>query len=357
MAVDPTKDEEDGSEYIPDGRVLTLDGTHSQTLDVNASEEDDLRADDYQDDRVDDDEKGDKLRSADDGGGSVTDLVTRGLACIGGPHVSPAASCKILLHKDGRPRRAHEQEPNPVAGCPGGYGSVDVFSQRTVAWELRPDAHASATQGVVKLDRVTANRSPGAPGKDEVLWELMYFFNNMDNPTGAPRKETGDPRFTRQHLVVTFMDLILFAHGMAAPRARLPLRGYEALAPSLTVPCPAQFFQGIAEQGYVWQNMPYGIDFTGDIGVYGRSGTFRSWGKAQRGAWFAVLCHDDPDQRLGLVCMHTGEYQSQQNLPMLADGNTRGAMASLHDPTRARRASGADARISSVLPVCLREPG
>ncbi|KAF8574474.1 hypothetical protein K439DRAFT_1624289 [Ramaria rubella] len=224
------------------------------------------------------------------------------------------------------------------------YGSVDMFSRHTVAWESvsaeegdldhppgtsRPDAHASATQGMVKPDRATANHAPGAPGKDEVLWELVYFFDNMDNPAGTPRKETGDPCFTRQHLVATFMDLI----------SHLPSRGYEALAPSLTVPHPAQFFQGIAEQGYVWQTVPYGIDFTGDIGVYGRSGTFWSWGKAQRGAWFAALCHDDPDRRLGLVCVR------------MADGNTRGATASLHDPTPARRASGADARISSVLPL------
>ncbi|KAF8577008.1 hypothetical protein K439DRAFT_1622426 [Ramaria rubella] len=202
------------------------------------------------------------------------------------------------------------------------YGSVDVFSRCTVAWELvsteegnldhppgtsRPDVHASATQGVVKLDRATANRAPGALGKDEALWELVYFFNNMDNPAGAPCKETGDPRFTRQHLVATFMDLILFVCGLAAPRAQIPSRAYEVLPPSLTVPRPTQFFQGIAEQGYVWQNVPYGTDFTGDIGVYGRSGTFRSWGKAQRGAWFAALCHDDPDQRLGLVCVRAGE--------------------------------------------------
>ncbi|KAF8574379.1 hypothetical protein K439DRAFT_1624359 [Ramaria rubella] len=103
------------------------------------------------------------------------------------------------------------------------YGSVDVFSRRTVAWEpvsaeegdlnhspgtSRPDTCASATQGVVKPDRATANRAPGALGKDEVLWELVYFFDNMDNPAGTPRKETGDPHFTRQHLVATFMDLI-----------------------------------------------------------------------------------------------------------------------------------------------------
>ncbi|KAF8579099.1 hypothetical protein K439DRAFT_1620791 [Ramaria rubella] len=202
------------------------------------------------------------------------------------------------------------------------YGSVDVFSRHTVAWEpvsaeegdldhppgtSRPDVHTSATQGVVKPDRAMANRAPGAPGKDEALWELVYFFDNMDNPTGAPHKETGDPHFTRQHLVVTFMDLILFARGLVAPRARVPSRAYEALAPSLTVPHPAQLFQGIAEQGYVWQNVPYGIDFTGDIGVYGRSGTLRSWGKAHQGAWFAALCHDDPDRRLGLVCVHAGE--------------------------------------------------
>ncbi|KAF8578692.1 hypothetical protein K439DRAFT_1621153 [Ramaria rubella] len=201
-------------------------------------------------------------------------------------------------------------------------GSVDVFSRRTVAWEpvsaeegdldhpprtSRPDARASATQGVVKPDRETANRAPRAPGKDEALWELVYFFDNMDNPAGTPRKETGDPHFTRQHLVATFMDLILFARGLATPQAHVPLRAYEALAPSLTVPRPAQFFQDIAEQGYVWQNVPYGIDFTGDIGVYGRSGMFQSWGKAQRGAWFAALCHDDPDRRLGLVCVRTGE--------------------------------------------------
>ncbi|KAF8583993.1 hypothetical protein K439DRAFT_1617077 [Ramaria rubella] len=217
------------------------------------------------------------------------------------------------------------------------YGSVDVFSRCTVIWEpvsaeegdldhpprtSRPDARASATQGMVKPDRVTVNRAPRAPGKDEVLWELVYFFNNMDNPAGAPRKETGDPRFTRQHLVATFMDLILFMRGLAAPRAHVPLRAYEALASSLMVPCPVQFFQGIAEQG--------------DIGVYGRSGTFRSWGKAQRGVWFAALCHDDPDRRLGLVCVH---------------------VASLHDLTRTCRASGANARISGVLLVCLRDPG
>ncbi|KAF8584448.1 hypothetical protein K439DRAFT_1616743 [Ramaria rubella] len=213
-----------------------------------------------------------------------------------------------------------EQEPNPVGGCPGGYGSVDMFSWRTVAWEpvsaeegdldhppgtSRPDARASATQGVVKPDRATANRAPGAPGKDEALWELVYFFDNMDNPAGAPCKETGEPSFTRQHLVAMFMDLILFACGLAAPRARLPSRACEALSPSLMVPRPTQFFQGIAEQGYMWQNVPYGIDFTGDISMYGRSGTFWSWGKDQRGAWFAALCHDDPDRRLGLVCVCT----------------------------------------------------
>ncbi|KAF8586491.1 hypothetical protein K439DRAFT_1615035 [Ramaria rubella] len=207
------------------------------------------------------------------------------------------------------------------------YGSVDVFSRRTVAWEpvsteegdlnhpprtLRPDARTSATQGVVKPDRATANCAPRAPGKDEALWELVYFFDNMDNPAGAPGKETGDPCFTQQHLVATLMDLILFACRMVAPRAHLPSRGYEALALSLTVPRPPQFFQGIAEQGYVWQNVPYGIDFTGDIGVYGRSGTFRSWGKAQRGAWFAALCHDNLDQRLGLVCVCAGHLAPMQ---------------------------------------------
>ncbi|KAF8573150.1 hypothetical protein K439DRAFT_1625269 [Ramaria rubella] len=218
-------------------------------------------------------------------------------------HLPPRAKFRFTRMGD---QGGCEQELNPVGGCPGGYGSVDVFSQCTVAWEpvsaeesdlnhppgtSRPDVRASATQGVVKPDRATANHAPGAPGKDEALWELVYFFDNMDNPTGAPRKETGDPHFTHQHLVATFMDLILFAHGLAAPRAHVPSRAYEALAPSLTVPRPTQFFQGITEQGYVWQNMPYGIDFTGDIGVYGRSGTFRSLGKAQ----------------LGLVCVHAGE--------------------------------------------------
>ncbi|KAF8586009.1 hypothetical protein K439DRAFT_1615439 [Ramaria rubella] len=311
MAVDPTRDEEEGSEYVPDGHISTSDGMHLQTLDVNASEEDDLRVDDHQDDRVDDNEEGDELRSPDDGEGSVMDLATRGLACD--PDVplplnrlvSPAASRKFCFTRMGD-QGGREQEPNPIAGCPGGYGSVDVFSWCTVAWEpvsaeegdldhppgtSRPDARASATQGVVKPDRVTANRAPGAPGKDEALWELVYFFDNMDNPAGSPRKETGDPRFTQQHLVATFMDPILFARGMVAPQACLPSRGYEVLAPSLTVPHPTQFFQGIAEQGYVWQNVPYGINFTGDIGVYGRSGMFQSWGKAQ----------------LGLVCVHAGE--------------------------------------------------
>ncbi|KAF8581551.1 hypothetical protein K439DRAFT_1618921 [Ramaria rubella] len=239
------------------------------------------------------------------------------------------------------------------------YGSVDVFSRHTIAWEpvsaeegnldhppgtSRPDTCASATQGVVKPDRATANRAPGAPGKDEALWELMYFFDNMDNPAGAPRKETGDPRFTRQHLVATFMDLILFARGLVAPRAHVPSRAYEVLAPSLTVPLPAQFFQGIAEQGYVWQNVPYGIDFTGDIGVYGRSGMFRSWGKAHDGRGLRH-CVTMTRTEGSVLCA------CAQNLPMSADGNTRGAMASLHDLTRVRRASGADARISGVLPL------
>ncbi|KAF8575772.1 hypothetical protein K439DRAFT_1623343 [Ramaria rubella] len=213
------------------------------------------------------------------------------------------------------------------------YGSVDVFSQCTIAWEpvsaeegdldhppgtSRPDARASATQGVVKPDRATANRAPGAPGKDEALWELVYFFDILENLAGAPRKETGDPRFTQQHLVATFMDLILFARGLVAPRARIPLRAYEALAPSLTVPRPVQFFQGIAEQGYMRQNVPYGIDFTRDIGVYGRLGTSQSWGKAQQGAWFVALCHDDPDQRLGLVCVHAGHLGPMQEFPVFS---------------------------------------
>ncbi|KAF8576630.1 hypothetical protein K439DRAFT_1622706 [Ramaria rubella] len=81
MAVDPTRDKEEGSEYVPDGRVSMSDGTHSQTLDANASEEDDLRADDHQDDRVVHDEEGDELRSADNGRGGVMDLTMRGLAC------------------------------------------------------------------------------------------------------------------------------------------------------------------------------------------------------------------------------------------------------------------------------------
>ncbi|KAF8577495.1 hypothetical protein K439DRAFT_1622041 [Ramaria rubella] len=110
----------------------------------------------------------------------------------------------------------------------------------------------------------------------------------------------------------------VFARGLAAPQAHLPLRAYEALAPSLTVPRPVQFFQGIAEQGYVWQNVPYGIDFTGDIGVYRRLGTFRSWGKAQRGAWFAALCHDDPDRRLGLVCVRAGHLAPMQEFPVFS---------------------------------------
>ncbi|KAF8587483.1 hypothetical protein K439DRAFT_1614276 [Ramaria rubella] len=91
------------------------------------------------------------------------------------------------------------------------YGSVDVFSQHTIAWEpvsaeegdidhppgtSRPDVRSSATQGMVKPDRVMANHAPRAPGKDEALWELMYFFDNMDTPAGAPCKETGDPCFT-----------------------------------------------------------------------------------------------------------------------------------------------------------------
>ncbi|KAF8585744.1 hypothetical protein K439DRAFT_1615748 [Ramaria rubella] len=307
MVVDSTRDEEEGSKYVPDGRVSMSDGMHSQTLDANASEEDDLRADNHQDDCVDDDEEGDELRSADNGEGGVTDLVMHGLACnpdvplpldglvspfpLEGHTYVPgtmddliSVTCRLAQNftsqgwatKEGVSKSQISLED--VLGVM--YGSVDVFSQHTVAWEL-PDARASATQGVVKPDRVTANRAPGALGKDEALWELVYFFDNMDNPAGAPCKETGDPRFTRQHLVATFMDLILFARGLAAPRAHLPSRAYEALAPSLTVPHPMQFFQGIAEQGYMWQNMPYGINFTGDIGVYGRSGTFRSCGKAQ----------------------------------------------------------------------------
>ncbi|KAF8572809.1 hypothetical protein K439DRAFT_1625516 [Ramaria rubella] len=81
MVVDPMRDEEEGSKYVSDGRISTSDGTRSQTLDANASEEDNLRADNHQDDRVDDNEEGDKLRSADDGEGGVTDLAMRGLAC------------------------------------------------------------------------------------------------------------------------------------------------------------------------------------------------------------------------------------------------------------------------------------
>ncbi|KAF8576629.1 hypothetical protein K439DRAFT_1622705 [Ramaria rubella] len=303
MAVDPTRDEEEGSEYLPDGHVSTSDGMHSQTLDANASEEDDLWADDHQDDRMVDDEEGDELRCPLplDGlvslfpleghtyvPGTMDDLIrvtcclAQNFASQGWATKEGASKSQILLED--------------VLGVM--YGSVDVFSRHTVAWEpvsveegdldhppgtSRPDTRASATQGVVKPDRATANRAPRAPGKDEALWELVYFFDNMDNPAGAPCKETGDPRFTRQHLVATFMDLILFVRGLAAPRAHIPSRAYEALALSLTVPRPVQLFQGIAEQGYVWQNVPYGIDFTGDIGVYGRSGTFRSWGKAHDG--------------------------------------------------------------------------
>ncbi|KAF8573579.1 hypothetical protein K439DRAFT_1624979 [Ramaria rubella] len=81
MAVDPTRDEEEGSKYVPDGCVLMSDGMHSQRLDANASEEDNLQADNHQDNRVDDDEVSDELRSTDDGEGSVTDLATCGLAC------------------------------------------------------------------------------------------------------------------------------------------------------------------------------------------------------------------------------------------------------------------------------------
>ncbi|KAF8575705.1 hypothetical protein K439DRAFT_1623395 [Ramaria rubella] len=317
MAVDPMRDEEEGRKYIPDGHISMSDGMCSQTLDANASEEDDLQADNHQDDRVDDDEEGDELRSADDGEGGVMDLAMCRLACdpdvslpLNGL-VSPfpleghtyvpgtmdyliSVTCYLAQNfasQGWATKEGASKSQIPLQDVLGVmYGSVDVFSWRTVAWEpvsveegdlnhlpgtSRPDMRASATQGVVKPDRAMANHAPRAPGKDEVLWELVYFFDNMDNPAGTPCKETGDPHFTRQHLVVMFMDLILFAHGMAAPRACLPLRGYEALAPSLTVPRPMQFFQGIAEQG--------------DIGVYGRSGMFQSWGKAQRGAWFAVL--------------------------------------------------------------------
>ncbi|KAF8582138.1 hypothetical protein K439DRAFT_1618521 [Ramaria rubella] len=333
MAVDPMRDEEEGSEYVPDGCVSTSDGMHLQTLDANASEEDDLWADDHQDDCVDDDEEGDELRLADDGEGSVTDLATCGLACdpdvplpldglvslfpLEGHTYIPgtmddliSVTCRLMQNfasQGWATKEGVSKSQIPLQDVLGVmYGSVDMFSRHPPGTS-RPDARALATQGVVKPDRVTANCAPRAPGKDEALWELVYFFDNMDNPAGAPRKETGDPRFTRQHLVATFMDLILFTRGMVAPQARLPSRGYEVLSPSLMVPRPAQFFQGIAEQGYMWQNVPYGIDFTGDISMYGRSGTFQSWGKAQRGAWFAARCHDDPDRRLDLVCVHAGD--------------------------------------------------
>ncbi|KAF8579337.1 hypothetical protein K439DRAFT_1620641 [Ramaria rubella] len=321
---------------------------HLQMLDANASEEDNLQADDHQDDRIDDNEEGDELRSADDGEGGVTDLATCRLACNADVPlpldrlVSPfpleghtyvpgtmddliSVTCHLAQNfasQGWATKEGVSKSQIPLEDVLGVmYGSVDVFSQHTVTWEpvsaeegdldhppgtSRPDVHASATQGVVKLDRVKANHAPGALGKDEALWELVYFFDNMDNPAGTPHKETGDPCFMRQHLVAMFMDLILFMRGLAAPQAHLPSRAYEALAPSLMVPRPAQFFQGIAEQGYMWQNVPYGIDFTRDICVYGRSGTFRSWGKAQRGVWFVALCYDDPDRRLGLVCVCVG---------------------------------------------------
>ncbi|KAF8586833.1 hypothetical protein K439DRAFT_1614801 [Ramaria rubella] len=250
MAVDPTRDEEEGSEYVPDGCISTSDGTHSQTLDVNASEEDDLWADDHQDDHVDDDEEGDELRSADDGEGGVTDLVMHGLTCnpdvplpLNGL-VSPfpleghtyvpgtmddliSVTCRLaqnFVSQGWATKEGASKSQIPLEDVLGVmYGSVDVFSRRTIAWEpvsaeegdldhppgtSRPDVHTSATQGVVKPDSVMANRAPGALGKDEALWELVYFFDNMDNPTGTPRKETGDPCFTRQHLVAMFMDLI-----------------------------------------------------------------------------------------------------------------------------------------------------
>ncbi|KAF8578434.1 hypothetical protein K439DRAFT_1621354 [Ramaria rubella] len=191
---------------------------------------------------------------------------------------------------------------------------VDMFSWRTVAWEpvsaeegnldhppgtLRPDVHTSATQGVVKPDRAMANRAPGALGKDEALWELMYFFDNMDNPAGAPHKETGDPRFTVDGLSWWLLTDVMPLHSVC-------VRFGGSLSPP-----PIEGLRGarpiINEQGYMWQNVPYGIDFTGDIGVYGRLGMFWSWGKAQRGAWFAALCHNDPDRRLSLVCVCAGE--------------------------------------------------
>ncbi|KAF8590109.1 hypothetical protein K439DRAFT_1612122 [Ramaria rubella] len=319
MVVDPTRDKEEGSEYVPDGRVSTSDGTCSQTLDVNASEEDDLWADNHQDDRVDDDEEGDELRSADNGEGSVTDLVTCGLACDADVPlpldglVSPfpleghtyvpgtmddliSVTCCLAQNfasQGWATKEGTSKSQIPLQDVLGAmYGSVDVFSRHTVAWELvsveegdldhppgtsRPDTRASTTQGVVKLDRATANHAPRAPGNDEAL---------------CPSQRNWGPPL---HATAPGCDV----HG--------PDLGYEVLALSLTVPHPAQFFQGIAEQGYMWQNVPYGIEFTGNIGVYGRLGTFRSWGKAQRGAWFGALCHDNPDRRLGLVCVHAGE--------------------------------------------------
>ncbi|KAF8582881.1 hypothetical protein K439DRAFT_1617922 [Ramaria rubella] len=114
----------------------------------------------------DDDEEGDELRSADDGEGGVTDLATRRLTCNADVPLPSTDWCHLLPCTKFRFTRmgdqgGHEQEPNPVGGCPGGYGSVDMFSRVTVAWEpvsaeegdldhppgtSRPDACASATQ-------------------------------------------------------------------------------------------------------------------------------------------------------------------------------------------------------------------
>ncbi|KAF8577492.1 hypothetical protein K439DRAFT_1622087 [Ramaria rubella] len=324
MAVDPTRNEE-GSKYILDGHVSMLDGMRSQTLDANASEEDDLQADDHQDDCVDDNEEGNELRSADNGEGGVTDLATHGLTCdpdvplpLNGL-VSPfpleghtyvpgtmddliSVTCHLAQNFASQgwvTKEGTSKSQIPLQDVLGVmYGSVDVFSRHTITWEpvsveegdldhppgtSRPDACASATEGVVKPDRATANHAPGPQGR-----------MRRCGSSCTPCTETGDPHFTRQHLVAMFMDLI----------SCLPLRSYEVLSPSLMVPRPAQFFQGIAEQG--------------DISMYGRSGTFWSWGKAQRGAWFAALCHNDRDQRLGLRCMRVGHPAPTQEFPVFS---------------------------------------
>ncbi|KAF8575287.1 hypothetical protein K439DRAFT_1623705 [Ramaria rubella] len=214
------------------------------------------------------------------------------------------------------------------------YGSVDVFSWRTVTWEpvsveegdldhppgtLRPDACASATQGMVKPDRATANRAPRALGKDEALRPSQ---RNRGPPlhVTAPGCDVHGPDFVCTR----------FGGSPSPP----PIEGLQGAHPIINGAPPRAILPGHCRARVhvakcaLWHRLHQGhwrVQEVGHIPELGES--------PARGVVCGAVSRRPGLKAQSCVCVRGG------------------ATASLHDPTCVRRASGADARISSVLPL------